>query len=268
LANNQPSEFQVKDSKTAPVHWMNLVIPGGDPLSRQERDRLDKIFNTHSGQNGHTSYAVLDGFLTALLVGPVAVPRASNQGFDTIWRDSTSAAPLNSRSEKVRQLMMNALGRHAGHMQGRIQSARDKYQPYAGQDSIDWADIEDLDDNDSGSDCYNLDFCKPLVVEWCEGFMKYVALSPESWAPILKSEASRSNMAPFIYFGTKAGWDGRKELESGLRPYRLHFAKHLKYFVFDVSDFFRPPLWKVEMSSLLKLVEPEWITPTKPKQIK
>jgi hypothetical protein len=260
----------MKDSKATTAYWMDLVIPGGDPLSRQERDKLNKFINVRSGPGRPVSFSMLDGFLTALVIGPTMAPRDQSQSLEVIWGEAPNATGLNTRSKKVQHQMMNALGRHADHMLNCIQSKRDSYQPYASQDIDDWSDIDDLDDDDCGDaeGLCNSPIYTPCVVEWCEGFMKYVALSPESWSPIFKAEANRSSMAPFIYFGSDGGWNERKELVSGLRPYRLHFAKHMKYFVFEVNDFFRPPPWKVEMSSLMKLVAPQWSTPTNAKQLK
>ncbi len=261
----------MKESNSTQACWSDLVIHGGDPLSTQERDRLNKIISARTGgPNQRVTYSMLDGFLTALLVGPTLVPRDHNQGLEIIWNEAPSASKPNSRSEKIQQQMVIALGRHAGHMLMCIQSRRDKYQPYAYLDLDDWMGTDDLDDDeddDDEDDFGSGEICTPSVVEWCRGFMKFVALSPDSWVPILKADAARSSMVPFIYFGANGGWDERKELQAGLKPYRLHFTKYMKYFIFGVSDYFRPPLWQENMSVLMKQVSPVWTAPTGIKQL-
>lgn len=262
----------MKTTNETEALWMDLVIQGGNPLTRQERDKINKYINIHSGPGCPVSYAMLDGFLTAIVIGPATASRGQNQGLELIWGETKTAVSLNTRSVKSRQQMMHALGRHAGYMLNLIQTRRDEYQPYGCYETYRLPYYDDEDDGYDDDEDEDLDSISqlytPSVVEWCQGFMKYVALTADAWAPIFKTESTRACIAPFIYYGTDQGWKVQKALGSGLHPYRSIFARNMKYFIFEISDFFRPPSWKLEMDVLMQLVAPQWTSPTSVKQLK
>ena len=136
------------------------------PLSAAELDALDALLQALPA-DGVMSLDGVDGFLTALLVGPPAVlgTLATADWLPLVWGGDgedgpAAAAPFASKRQRKTTVVM--LLRHLRHVDEQLARAADDWQPIfsiAEQADREWADARD----------------------WCTGFLQAVDLQPATW---------------------------------------------------------------------------------------
>lgn len=159
------------------------------PLTDDELASLDSLLQSLPADEVMNVEA-LDGYLTALLVGPVplaSLPTA--RWLPPVWGGdgpAESAAPFSSQKQRKRATQWVLRHLHAIHGQLRQQAdqpqAPEAWQPVfsvAEDDTREWVDAED----------------------WCAGFLQAVALAPEAWEPLFDDPMLGQALTPLVLLG-------------------------------------------------------------------
>jgi uncharacterized protein len=159
------------------------------PLADEELDALDDLLATLPG-DGVMNIEALDGYLTALAVGPIrpeAWPTA--RWLPPVWggdpAPGTAAplapfAPFPSGRQKKRAVVLALRHLHAIGQQLRQDPAR--WEPVCSVAETDEGDLADAED-------------------WCAGFLHAVALDPAAWAPLFDDAELGPALRPLVRLG-------------------------------------------------------------------
>jgi uncharacterized protein len=160
------------------------------PLDASELDALDRTL-MNLPQDGVMTLDGLDGYLTALLVGPAEVlatlPTA--QWLPVIWggdADAETAAPFASNRQRKNAVV--AVLRHLRHLAAQLATDLDQWEPIfsvAEQGEREWADASD----------------------WCAGFLQAVDLRPQAWGAVWDAADLGAQLAPLLQLGGGLGDD-------------------------------------------------------------
>jgi yecA family protein len=220
-------------------------------IDTEELNKLDQFLRTRSLPSGCTSVAMADGFLTALVIGPVDCCRQPNQGLELVWGEMPSNPSKAGKMSKQKQWMEYALSRRLRTLSWLLEHHREEYAPL-----IDTRTANILDVPSS-------EMKIPPIIEWCRGFMKFVDIDPQAWRPIFDTEAGRTLITPFIYFGTGDDWRQKMQVKYDIYTYDKVFNDHLQYFVFSIKDLFCAPYFLGDMYWFHKKIAGHWSVPTK-----
>lgn len=164
-----------------------------DPLTEEEMDELDRflLYRGDAADDGDATHAEgtdegilcfseLDGFFAAVVSGPVTL--APSRWLPAVWGDEAPAWQSEEAFERIFSLM-------ARHMNDVIGSLTD---PDYGFEPI-------FNEHDVDGNRYL------LVDEWCEGYLRGVALAGAQWDE--GGEELVELLAPILLFATEQGWD-------------------------------------------------------------
>lgn len=183
------------------------------PLSDEELDELDKFLMSGATNDESMDISMLDGFLTALSIGPNTLP--PSRWMPVIW-----GGPMTWESEAQAKRMMSLVFRHANDILFTLRSYPDEFEPL----------LYERDHKGEKT---------PIIDEWCTGFIKGMALDEEAWRPLMETEEGNDMLFPIMLYGTEAGWD---ELESTptLEEKHHEFAASLGDSVIAIMDWWLP----------------------------
>ncbi|MBW8759704.1 MAG: UPF0149 family protein [Burkholderiales bacterium] len=142
------------------------------PLSGDELASLDELLATLPS-DGAMTLDGMDGFLTALLVGPV--PLSSMKTGDwlpMIWGGDQEPAPAPFASNQKRKRTTVLALRHLRAVQEALSGPPDAWEPIFSIAEVPGTQGDELAD----------------ATDWCLGFLAATDLAPEAWAP-LQSDA-------------------------------------------------------------------------------
>ena len=157
------------------------------PLAAPELDALDSLLQDLPA-DGVMSLDGLDGYLTALLVGPPAVlaTLATSDWLPLVWGGDDEAGPAVAApfaSKRQRKTTVVMVLRHLRHLSQQLGEAPETWQPIfsiAEQGAQEWTDARD----------------------WCTGFLQAVDLQPAAWGEAWSDPV----LAPLLVLG--GGLDG------------------------------------------------------------
>lgn len=143
------------------------------PLSEAELDELAQFLESDAVSDECMDLSMLQGFLTALLVGPVQ-PDAEDW-LPQIWGEQGERPLFSSSAEAVRieDLILRLYNQLADELVA---------------DPMTFSPLLYLDEE------RNLDIAQP----WCYGFFLGVSLVEESWAPFFADEVAEQMLAPVL----------------------------------------------------------------------
>jgi len=152
------------------------------PLTAAELDALDTLLQGLPA-DGVMSLDGLDGYLTALLVGPPQVlgTLATADWLPLVWGGDDEAGPAAAApfaSKRQRKTTVVMVLRHLRHLAWQLAEAPDEWQPIfsiAEQGREEWTDARD----------------------WCTGFLQAVDLQPDAWGTAWEDPA----LAPLLRLG-------------------------------------------------------------------
>jgi uncharacterized protein len=156
------------------------------PLTPEELDGLDGLLLKLPADAAMTLDG-LDGYLTALLVGPTALlstlPTAD--WLPGVWGGdaeggSESAAPFTSKRQKKSTVVL--VLRHLRHIADQLAQHPDDWEPIfsvAEKGAEEWADGRD----------------------WCAGFLQAVDLLPSAWDGVFEDAELGPALAPLLVLG-------------------------------------------------------------------
>lgn len=151
-----------------------------NPLDETECQQLDEFLLSLEYEEGIYCISELNGFFTAVVSGPIMIP--PSQWLQSIWGDHEHSPGWES--EEAFQQVFALLVRHMNSTAATLMEASMEFEPCFMKRTVE-------------------ETCYTVVDEWCEGYMKGVALCPERWGEM--PCAREDYLAPMLMF-TKDGW--------------------------------------------------------------
>lgn len=131
------------------------------PLSDEELAELDDWLAAIP-RDAAFNLAALDGYLSALLLAPTPLgARRAADWLPLVWGGDDEALPPAFASGKLRKRLVQAVLRHARHLQEVLLRQPEAWQP-----------VFDISEDESAVD----------AGDWALGFLSAVDLEPEAWA--------------------------------------------------------------------------------------
>jgi uncharacterized protein len=155
------------------------------PLSEEELSSLDDLL-THLPSDASMTLDGMDGFLTALLVGPV--PLADMKTADwlpLIWGGDQDPAPAPFASNQKRKRTTVLVLRHLRSIEAALSGPPDAWEPVFSVAELPGTQGEELAD----------------ATDWCMGFLAATDLAPEAWAPLQADPAFGPGLATISWLG-------------------------------------------------------------------
>lgn len=135
------------------------------PLDDAELDALDTLLQALPAENAMNIEA-LDGYLTALAVGPWKTFPRSATWMPLIWGgDGEGTRPFASEKQRKRTVVL--VLRHLHAIDHALRQAPEQWEPVLSVAETDTAELVDAED-------------------WCAGFLEAVALDPTVWEPVFE----------------------------------------------------------------------------------
>jgi uncharacterized protein len=189
----------------------------GQPLSDAEFDELDQFLLSDATPEECMDIAMLDGFLTALVVGP-------NTLTPSLWLPilygETDEDPMKWGSAEQAQRILGLIMRHMNDIIWQLREAPDDYEPVIYMSEYEGKTI-------------------PILDEWCTGFMQGVQLDAAAWEPLFDAEDAQGVLLPIMLYGTESGWDTLKS-KPELAERHDEFAEALADCVLAIQDYWLP----------------------------
>ncbi len=154
-----------------------------DPLDDAELDDLDQLLQSLAGETVMNIEA-MDGYLTALVVGPPVLPRLrSADWLPAVWGgDGESAGPAPFASQKQRKRAALLVLRHLGALRRQLQGDPADWQPVFSIAEINEREMVDAED-------------------WCAGFLQATAFEPEAWGRLFDDAKLGPALLPLALLG-------------------------------------------------------------------
>lgn len=181
-----------RETATRPVDYPRYDPASAvTPLSPAELDALDALLQALPA-DGAMTLDGLDGYLTALIVGPPAVlaglPTA--EWLPGVWggdgqvgpAEAAPSAPFPFVSKRQRKTTVVMVLRHLRHLSQQLGESPATWEPIfsiAEQGAEERVDARD----------------------WCTGFLQAVDLRPEAWGDSWQNPAEASLLAPLLVLG-------------------------------------------------------------------
>ena len=136
------------------------------PLTEDELGGLDELLATLPSDAAMTLDA-MDGYLTALLVGPSPIG-ASSGWLPAIWGGDQEPAPAPFASNQKRKRTTVLVLRHLRSIEAALSGPPDAWEPVFSVAEVPGTHGDELAD----------------ATDWCLGFLAATDLAPEAWAPL------------------------------------------------------------------------------------
>jgi uncharacterized protein len=158
------------------------------PLDEDELDELDAFLRSDAVGEDAMDVSMLDGFLTALAVGPTNLPPA-------LWLPMIWGKGVSWPSEKIAERLRALVLRHANYLLLYLREEPEAFEPLL---------LERDDENQK---------VVPVIDGWCIGFVRGMALDEASWKPLLEDDENGVLLDIILLHGTEHGMQRR-----GKRP--------------------------------------------------
>jgi len=155
------------------------------PLTEEELSSLDDLL-THLPSDASMTLDGMDGFLTALLVGPV--PLAAMKTADwlpLIWGGDQEPAPAPFVSNQKRKRTTVLVLRHLRSIAAALSGPPDAWEPVFSVAELPGTQGEELAD----------------ATDWCMGFLAATDLAPDAWAPLQADPEFGPGLATISWLG-------------------------------------------------------------------
>lgn len=151
------------------------------PLTDDELDELDQFLVSAAAGQDAMDIAMLDGFLTALAVGPNTLPPAR-------WMPLVWGEDVTWESQQQMERMTSLVFRHANDILFYLRDEPDTFEPLLYEREEEGRKI-------------------PVIDEWCTGFVRGMALDEAGWQSLMDTEEGEEMLYPILLYGTETGWD-------------------------------------------------------------
>ena len=153
------------------------------PLTEEELASLDDLL-TNLPADGSMTLDGMDGFLTALLVGPAAIG-ASSEWLPVIWGGDQEPAPAPFASNQKRKRTTVLVLRHLRSIEAALSGPPDAWEPVFSVAEVPGSQGEELAD----------------ATDWCMGFLAATDLAPAAWAPLQADPEIGPGLATIAWLG-------------------------------------------------------------------
>lgn len=148
------------------------------PLSDEELDVLNSFF-IHGAPEEAMTFDMVDGFLHALVIGPVTL--MPSQWLPKVWGSKDGKGPDFEDLDHANEIL-SLLMHHYNAIIGGFQASPAQIQPFWFIREYKGQEVEDAEG-------------------WANGFVEGVALSAEAWKPLLESEEGQAWYRPIRLLG-------------------------------------------------------------------
>jgi uncharacterized protein len=163
-----------------------------EPLSDADLDALDELLLALPSDNPMNVEA-LDGYLTALLLGPRSVDRLPTADWmPAVWGGDAAPAPAPFASQKQRKRVVTMVLRHLHGIDHALRSAPARWEPVFSVAEVDGQELADAED-------------------WCIGFLQATTLAADAWGALFDDAALGQALVPIALLG---GDDGDPSAEA------------------------------------------------------
>jgi uncharacterized protein len=153
-----------------------------EPLSDTELDALDGLLLSLPTDNPMNIEA-LDGYLTALLVGPRSADSLpSSAWMPAVWGGDDAAEPAPFSSQKQRKRTALLVLRHLHTIDEALRLAPARWEPVF---SLAEAGAQELADAE----------------DWCIGFLQATTLAADAWGALFDDASLAPTLAPIVLLG-------------------------------------------------------------------
>ena len=153
------------------------------PLTEEELSSLDDLL-TNLPSDGSMTLDGMDGFLTALLVGPAPIGPSSGW-LPTIWGGDQEPAPAPFASNQKRKRTTVLVLRHLRSIEAALSGPPDAWEPVFSVAELPGTQGEELAD----------------ATDWCMGFLAAMDLAPDAWAPLNADAEVGPGLATIAFLG-------------------------------------------------------------------
>jgi len=163
------------------------------PLTAEELAGLDHLLTTLPA-DGSMTLDGMDGYLTALLVGPPLLDQiAASEWLPVIWGGDQEPAPAPFASNQKRKRTTVLVLRHLRSIEAALAEAPDSWEPVFSVAEVPGSAGEELAD----------------ATDWCLGFLAATDLAPQAWAPLFADPELGPALATIAWLGgeTEVGAD-------------------------------------------------------------
>jgi uncharacterized protein len=155
------------------------------PLTAEELASLDDLLTTLPS-DGTMTLDGMDGYLTALLVGPPLFDKiASSDWLPAIWGGDLEPAPAPFASNQKRKRSTVLVLRHLRSIEAALSGPPDAWEPVFSVAELPGTQGEELVD----------------ATDWCMGFLAATDLAPDAWAPLYADPEIGPGLATIAWLG-------------------------------------------------------------------
>jgi uncharacterized protein len=156
-----------------------------NPLTDEEFQELEEFLMSDATGEEAMDISMLDGFLTALAIGPNNLP-------PSLWLPMVWGGEMTWQSKQQAERMISYVLRHANDILFYLRDDPDAFEPLIFVREHEGKTI-------------------PIIDEWCMGFVRGMALDEEAWQPLIESDEGSELLEAILLYGTESGW---KSLEN------------------------------------------------------
>jgi uncharacterized protein len=155
------------------------------PLTEEELASLDDLL-THLPSDGSMTLDGMDGFLTALLVGPAPLSALKTADWlPLIWGGEQEPAPAPFASNQRKKRTTVLVLRHLRSIEAALSGPPDAWEPVFSVAEVPGTQGEELAD----------------ATDWCMGFLVATDLAPDAWAPLQADPEVGPGLATIAWLG-------------------------------------------------------------------
>ncbi len=167
-----------------------------EPLSEKEFDELDRLLLSDDMPESCMDVVTLEGFLTAIVIGPVTLSPAA--WLSSIWGGGNLEQAPQFRSPEDLDHLVGLIMRLNNELVSTFEADPAAFSPTFYQRTVEGKTYT-------------------IVDEWCDGFLQGVRLAQEAWQPMLNSDPDM--LRPVELFATPEGW---AELDAAADEEAMH----------------------------------------------
>jgi uncharacterized protein len=168
------------------------------PLSDHELQSLDEMLGALPGST--MNIEVMDGYLTALLVGPRLVDRLPTRAWlPAVWGgDGEGTAPFQSNRQRKKATVL--VLRRLQSIACQLRAGAERWEPIFSVAESEGDELADAED-------------------WCIGFLEAVALDHDAWGSFFDDRELASSLRPIVLLGASDEALSAAEVESLRDPH-------------------------------------------------
>ena len=167
------------------------------PLTEDELATFDDLL-TNLPSDGAMTLDGMDGYLTALLVGPVPLSTLNSADWlPAVWGGDQEPAPVPFRSNQQRKRSTVLVLRHLRAIEAALADTPEAWEPVFSVAELPGTQGEELAD----------------ATDWCLGFLAATDLAPDAWAALQSDPEIGPGLATIAMLGGDVEEGGAEDAE-------------------------------------------------------